>query len=128
MTALDERGEPVGFLCMTKADYEKNSIHFCYIIVSSKSRGKGYGTQMLRSRCGMLRNCCKCSALPCGCLKIIRQPGIATKKWAFGKKPITRWLWNIKGRGGQPMIWSIRCLDVPFDKIVFACAAKCICC
>ena len=48
VTALDERGEPVGFLCMTKADYEKNSIHFCYIIVSSRSRGKGYGTQMLQ--------------------------------------------------------------------------------
>ena len=48
VTALDEWGEPVGLLCMTKANYENNSIHFCHIVVSNKSRGKGYGSQMLR--------------------------------------------------------------------------------
>lgn len=48
VTAVDERNEPVGFLCMTQADYEQHRIHFCFIIVSNKSRGKGYGTQMLQ--------------------------------------------------------------------------------
>ena len=31
VTAADELNEPVGFLCMTKADYEKHRIHFCFI-------------------------------------------------------------------------------------------------
>lgn len=48
LTALDELGEPVGFLGMRKANYEQNSIHFCFIVVSNKCRGKGYGTQMLQ--------------------------------------------------------------------------------
>ena len=48
VTAADELNEPVVFLCMTKADYEKHRIHFCFIVVSNKSRGKGYGTQMLQ--------------------------------------------------------------------------------
>ena len=48
LTALDALGEPVGFMGMRKADYEKNSIHFCFIVVSNKCRGKGYGTQMLQ--------------------------------------------------------------------------------
>lgn len=48
VTAADELNEPVGFLCMTKADYEKHRIHFCFMVVSNKSRGKGYGTQMLQ--------------------------------------------------------------------------------
>ena len=47
LTALDEAGEPVGFFGMTKADYVQNSVHLCYIVVSDRCRGKGYGTRML---------------------------------------------------------------------------------
>lgn len=47
LTAMDETGEPVGFFGMTKADYVQNSVHLCYIVVSDRCRGKGYGTRML---------------------------------------------------------------------------------
>ncbi len=46
-TALDEKGIPVGFIAMMKADYESNSIHFGFIIVDSSKRNKGFGKQML---------------------------------------------------------------------------------
>ena len=47
-TAVDEAGTPVGFLCMSDINYQKNSVHFSMIIVSDKYRGKGYGSQMLK--------------------------------------------------------------------------------
>ena len=48
MTALDERGVPVGFLMMTKADYAANTIHLGMIIVDPALRGRGVGTAFLR--------------------------------------------------------------------------------
>lgn len=47
MTAIDENGIPVGHLLMRSADYQKESIHFGFIIVNSKIRGKGYGKEMV---------------------------------------------------------------------------------
>ncbi len=52
ITAIDEFNEPVGFLCMTRADYQQKRIHFCFIVVTNQSRGKGYGTQMLQQAIG----------------------------------------------------------------------------
>lgn len=48
MTALDERGVPVGFLMMSQADYAGNRIHLGLIIVDSSRRGQGLGTALLR--------------------------------------------------------------------------------
>lgn len=47
MTALDEKGEPVGYFLLRRADYVNNSIHIGFIVVDSSIRGKGYGAQML---------------------------------------------------------------------------------
>ncbi len=47
MTAIDEKGTPVGHFLMRLADYEKESIRFGFIIVDSEIRGKGYGKEML---------------------------------------------------------------------------------
>ncbi len=46
--ALDEKGTPVGHLLMRMADYEKNSVHFGFIVVDASMRGKGYGSEMVR--------------------------------------------------------------------------------
>ena len=46
--ALDEKGTPVGHLLMRMADYEKNSVHFGFIVVDASRRGKGYGSEMVR--------------------------------------------------------------------------------
>ena len=46
--ALDEKGTPVGHLLMRMADYEKNSVHFGFIVVDANMRGKGYGSEMVR--------------------------------------------------------------------------------
>ena len=48
MTALDEKGVPVGFLMMSQADYAGDSIHLGLIIVDSRRRGQGLGTALLR--------------------------------------------------------------------------------
>lgn len=48
MTALDEGGQPVGFLMMTRADYRENRIHLGMIIVDSARRGQGLGTAFLK--------------------------------------------------------------------------------
>lgn len=47
MTALNEEGRPVGHLLMRMADYNKESIHFGFIVVDSNERGKGYGKEMV---------------------------------------------------------------------------------
>lgn len=47
MTALDENGIVTGHIFMRKANYERNSIHFGFIIIDPKQRGKGYGKEML---------------------------------------------------------------------------------
>ncbi len=46
-TAIDESGRPAGHLLMRKADYDKQSIHFGFIIMEPGSRGKGYGKEMV---------------------------------------------------------------------------------
>lgn len=48
MAALDDRGEVIGHLYMRKADYEKNSLHFGFIVVDDTRRGQGLGQQMLK--------------------------------------------------------------------------------
>lgn len=48
LAALDENGGLAGHLLMRKADYEKNSIHFGFIVVSPEMRGKGAGKAMMR--------------------------------------------------------------------------------
>lgn len=47
MAGLDEHGEVIGHLYMRKADYEKNSLHFGFIVVDDTRRGQGLGQQML---------------------------------------------------------------------------------
>lgn len=47
MTALNEEGIPVGNILMRLADYNKESIHFGFIIIDSKMRGQGYGKEMV---------------------------------------------------------------------------------
>lgn len=46
-TAIDEAGTPAGHLLMRNADYEKDSIHFGFIIMNPDIRGKGYGKEMV---------------------------------------------------------------------------------
>ena len=48
MTALDEKGTPIGHFLLRKADYKDNSIHIGFIIVDSNRRGKGYGQKMVQ--------------------------------------------------------------------------------
>ena len=48
MTALDEKGVPVGHFIMRLADYEVESIRFGFIVVDPNARGKGYGKEMIR--------------------------------------------------------------------------------
>lgn len=47
MTALNEKGIPVGHFLMRLADYQKESIHLGFVIVDSKIRGQGYGKEMI---------------------------------------------------------------------------------
>jgi len=47
MTAINEKGTPVGHFLMRMADYKNESIHLGFIIVDSGIRGKGYGKEML---------------------------------------------------------------------------------
>ncbi len=47
MTALDQKGTPVGHLLMRRANYQSNSVHLGFIIVDSTLRGKGYGKEMV---------------------------------------------------------------------------------
>lgn len=47
MVALNESGTPVGHILMRLADYEKESIHFGFIIVDTSLRGQGYGKEMV---------------------------------------------------------------------------------
>lgn len=47
MTALDDSGTPVGHVLMRNADYENESIHIGFIIIDPRSRGKGYGREMV---------------------------------------------------------------------------------
>ena len=47
MTALDKLGTPTGFLMMTRADYQANSIHLGLIIVDPARRGQGFGQEMV---------------------------------------------------------------------------------
>ncbi|WP_167956993.1 GNAT family N-acetyltransferase [Anaerosporobacter faecicola] len=46
--ALNEAGIPVGHLHMRNADYTNQSIHFGFIVVDDRYRGKGYGKEMLQ--------------------------------------------------------------------------------
>ncbi len=46
-TALDETGRPVGHICMRAADYEKQSIHFGFVVIDPAFRGRGYGKEMV---------------------------------------------------------------------------------
>lgn len=48
ITAINEKGTPVGHVLMRMADYENESIHLGFIIVDPAIRGKGYGKEMLR--------------------------------------------------------------------------------
>lgn len=48
MAGLDEQGEVAGHLYMW-ADYEKNSLHFGFIVVDDTRRGQGLGQQLLKS-------------------------------------------------------------------------------
>ena len=46
--ALDDAGALAGHLLMRKADYERNSVHFGFIVVSPGLRGKGAGKAMVQ--------------------------------------------------------------------------------
>lgn len=45
--ALDEKGCLAGHIMMRKADYEKKSIHFGFIVAAPEMRGKGVGKAMV---------------------------------------------------------------------------------
>ncbi|MCI8549445.1 MAG: GNAT family N-acetyltransferase [Lachnospiraceae bacterium] len=47
LAALDDEGRLAGHLLMRKADYGKRSIHFGFIVVSPRLRGKGAGRAMV---------------------------------------------------------------------------------
>ena len=47
MTALNDSGEVCGHFIFRKADFENNSIHMGFIIISPEMRGRGFGKQML---------------------------------------------------------------------------------
>ena len=47
MTALDENGRVSGHFIFRMLDFEKNSAHMGFIIVSPEKRGKGFGKQMV---------------------------------------------------------------------------------
>ena len=47
MTAFDEPG-PVGHMILRFTDEEKQTVHFGFVIVDDKKRGRGYGSEMLR--------------------------------------------------------------------------------
>ena len=49
MTAIDEKGIPVGHIRMEKPDWEESSIWFGNIMVDSSRRGTGLGTKMLET-------------------------------------------------------------------------------
>lgn len=46
-TAIDKKGIPIGFMSMSKADYENDSVHLGFIIVDSSKRSSGFGKQMI---------------------------------------------------------------------------------
>lgn len=46
-TSIDKKGTPIGFLSMSKADYENDSVHLGFIIVDSSKRNNGFGKQMI---------------------------------------------------------------------------------
>ncbi|AAK80512.1 RimJ/RimL family protein N-acetyltransferase [Clostridium acetobutylicum] len=46
-TAIDKKGTPIGFMSMSKADYENDSVHLGFIIVDSSKRSSGFGKQMI---------------------------------------------------------------------------------
>lgn len=48
MTALDERGKPVGHFLMRLADYETGTIRMGFIVVDPRARGRGCGKEMMR--------------------------------------------------------------------------------
>ena len=47
MVAVDQAGSPVGHILMRNADYRRDSLHFGFIIVDPKERGKGYGKALV---------------------------------------------------------------------------------
>jgi RimJ/RimL family protein N-acetyltransferase len=47
MTALNNEGIPVGHILMRMADYQKESIHFGFIITDPQIRRKGLGKEMV---------------------------------------------------------------------------------
>ena len=46
-TSLDDKGTPVGFIAMMKADYENDSIHLGFVIIDPSKRNNGFGKQMV---------------------------------------------------------------------------------
>lgn len=46
-TSINKKGTPIGFLSMSKADYENDSVHLGFIIVDSSKRNNGFGKQMI---------------------------------------------------------------------------------
>ena len=47
MTALDESGRVSGHFIFRMLDFDKNSVHMGFIIVSPEKRGKGFGKAMI---------------------------------------------------------------------------------
>jgi len=47
MTALDEKGEPVGHFLLRLADYEEDSVRMGFIVVAPRVRGTGCGKEMM---------------------------------------------------------------------------------
>lgn len=46
-TAIDKEGALIGFMSMSKADYERESIRLGFVIIDSSKRKNGIGKQMI---------------------------------------------------------------------------------
>ena len=57
MTALDEKGTPVGHFLVRKADYEDAEARVGFIVTAPEIRGKGLGRKLPARSCGMYSRC-----------------------------------------------------------------------
>ena len=48
LTAIDEKGKPVGHVLVKYVNLDENSIHLGHVIVDSKNRCKGLGKELLK--------------------------------------------------------------------------------
>jgi RimJ/RimL family protein N-acetyltransferase len=65
-TALDEEGTPIGHMLMRLADYEKESLHFGFVLIDPRRHGKGYGKEMVSQAIKYAVHICKVKKITLG--------------------------------------------------------------